>query len=108
MQPTASLRSRPLMPTFRHRWRASWHIWAMKKSRRRVTAPARATGAPFLHRIVSLPEKMDQAKHPFNVLEAAYWAFVFAAVVMASGAATIRLAAKAGQLLGIDDPRFRG
>src|SRR5688572_978353 len=36
-------------------------------SRRRVTAPARATGAPFLHRIASLPEKVDPTIYPFNI-----------------------------------------
>src|SRR5882762_7866702 len=37
------------------------------KSRRRMTAPVRTTGAPFLHRIESLPEKLDQTKYPFNI-----------------------------------------
>lgn len=37
------------------------------KTRRRVVAPARATGAPFLRRISSLPEKIDHARHPFNI-----------------------------------------
>src|SRR3989449_1070080 len=37
------------------------------KSRRRVPAPIRATGAPFLHRIASLPEKVDRTKYPFNI-----------------------------------------
>ncbi|CAN5862095.1 hypothetical protein BH18ACI5_BH18ACI5_12060 [soil metagenome] len=27
----------------------------------------RASGAPFLHRIVSLPEKIDQTRYPFNI-----------------------------------------
>jgi amidase len=47
-------------------WRTSWHSWAMK-SRRRVAEPARAAGAPFLHRIASLPEKVDPARYPFNI-----------------------------------------
>jgi predicted ATPase len=29
-------------------------------------APARTTGAPFLHRIASLPEKIDPTKYPFK------------------------------------------
>jgi predicted ATPase len=37
------------------------------KSRRRVTAPARAAGAPFLHRVTSLPEKTAPTAYPFNV-----------------------------------------
>src|SRR5687768_475122 len=37
------------------------------KRRRRMSAPTRASGAPFLHRIESLPEKIDQTKYPFNV-----------------------------------------
>jgi predicted ATPase len=37
------------------------------KSRRRVPAPVRATGAPFLHRIESLPEEMDHTRYPFNI-----------------------------------------
>jgi predicted ATPase len=37
------------------------------KSRRRVTAPVRATGAPFLHRIASVPEKIDPTMYPFNI-----------------------------------------
>jgi predicted ATPase len=32
-----------------------------------VAAPARTTGALFLHRIVSLPEKIDPTKYPFNI-----------------------------------------
>jgi predicted ATPase len=32
-----------------------------------VAAPVRATGAPFLRRIESLPEKIDQARFPFNI-----------------------------------------
>jgi len=32
-----------------------------------MVAPARAKGAPFLHRISSLPEKIDHAKYPFNI-----------------------------------------
>jgi hypothetical protein len=37
------------------------------KTTRRVFAPRRAAGAPFLHRVASLPEKIDQAKYPFNI-----------------------------------------
>src|SRR5688500_8050422 len=37
------------------------------KSKRRATAPRRTAGAPFLHRIASLPEKFDPAKYPFNI-----------------------------------------
>jgi predicted ATPase len=37
------------------------------KTRRKTTAPLRAAGAPFLHRIASQPETVDQAKYPFNV-----------------------------------------
>jgi predicted ATPase len=37
------------------------------KSRRRVAAPVGSAGAPFLHRIVSLPEKIDPTKYPFNI-----------------------------------------
>lgn len=36
-------------------------------SRRRMSAPARASGAPFLHEVVSLPERVDPARYPFNV-----------------------------------------
>jgi predicted ATPase len=36
------------------------------KSRRRAAAQVRAPGAPFLHRVVSLPEKIDRAVYPFN------------------------------------------
>jgi len=32
-----------------------------------MVAPARAKGAPFLHRIASLPEKIDHARYPFNI-----------------------------------------
>jgi predicted ATPase len=35
--------------------------------RRKVDALPRRTGAPFLHRIASLPEKIDQTEYPFNV-----------------------------------------
>lgn len=35
--------------------------------KRRATAPRRTAGAPFLHRIASLPEKIDQTKYPFNI-----------------------------------------
>src|SRR5271167_1503003 len=37
------------------------------KSRGRVAAPGRTAGAPFLHRIASLPEKIDRTTHPFNI-----------------------------------------
>jgi predicted ATPase len=33
-----------------------------------VAAPARAAGAPFLHRIASRPEKFDPGRYPFNIL----------------------------------------
>src|SRR4051812_49066350 len=29
--------------------------------------PTRRMGAPFLRRVVSLPEKFDRSRHPFNV-----------------------------------------
>jgi predicted ATPase len=32
-----------------------------------MSAPARASGAPFLHEVVSLPEKVHPARYPFNV-----------------------------------------
>lgn len=35
--------------------------------KRRPTVARRTAGAPFLHRIASLPEKIDQAKYPFNI-----------------------------------------
>lgn len=34
---------------------------------RKRTAPRRAAGSPFLHRVSSLPEGIDQTQHPFNV-----------------------------------------
>ena len=37
------------------------------KPRRRLTASVRTTGAPFLHRIESLPEKFDRANYPFDI-----------------------------------------
>jgi predicted ATPase len=37
------------------------------KARRRAAIPVRATGAPFLRGIASLPEKIDPAQYPFNV-----------------------------------------
>src|SRR6266571_5352770 len=37
------------------------------KAKRRQTAPARTTGAPFLRRIESLPEKFDHTRFPFNI-----------------------------------------
>jgi predicted ATPase len=36
-------------------------------ARRRWTVQPAATGAPFLHRIESLPEKIDPARYPFNI-----------------------------------------
>src|ERR671921_1665144 len=38
----------------------------MKKRRSRSTR-SRAAGAPFLHRITTLPEKIDPSTYPFNV-----------------------------------------
>jgi predicted ATPase len=37
------------------------------KSRRRARAPLRAAGAPFLHRVETLPEKIQPAEYPFNI-----------------------------------------
>ena len=37
------------------------------KSRRRATVPRTAAGAPFLHRIESLPEKVDATRYPFTI-----------------------------------------
>src|SRR4029453_16924542 len=37
------------------------------KSRRRRPAAARALGAPFLHRIESLNDKLDPTTYPFNI-----------------------------------------
>jgi predicted ATPase len=37
------------------------------KTGRRKTAPTRASGAPFLHGISSLPEKTDPTQYPFNI-----------------------------------------
>jgi predicted ATPase len=37
------------------------------KSGRRKAAPAPKTGAPFLHEVVSLPEKVDPGIYPFNL-----------------------------------------
>ncbi len=39
----------------------------MKARRRSTAAAARSTGAPFLRRVVSLPEKSDPTRYPFNV-----------------------------------------
>jgi len=36
------------------------------RTRRKVAAPRR-TGAPFLHRVVGLPEKIDQTAYPFSI-----------------------------------------
>ena len=46
--------------------RLSWHSLDMK-SRRRGAATVRTTGAPFLHAIASLPEKIDPDRYPFNI-----------------------------------------
>ncbi len=32
-----------------------------------MAEPVRAAGAPFLHRIASLPEKIDPTRYPFNI-----------------------------------------
>jgi predicted ATPase len=37
------------------------------KSRRGVRPSVHATGAPFLRRIVSLPERVDYSRYPFNI-----------------------------------------
>jgi len=37
------------------------------KSRRRISGSLRATGAPFLHQVVSLPEEMDRTRYPFSI-----------------------------------------
>jgi predicted ATPase len=37
------------------------------RRRRKTTDAARGTGAPFLRRIVSLPEKWDPGRHPFDI-----------------------------------------
>jgi predicted ATPase len=37
------------------------------KARKKVAAPVRTTGAPFLHRIETLPEKIDPTRYPFNI-----------------------------------------
>ena len=37
------------------------------KSRRRRSAAGKATGAPFLHRIESLADKVDPAEYPFSI-----------------------------------------
>ena len=37
------------------------------KSRRRALASVRAAGAPFLHRVESLPEKIQPTEYPFNI-----------------------------------------
>ena len=37
------------------------------KSRRKYTGRTRRTGAPFLHRVESLPGKFDQSVYPFNL-----------------------------------------
>ncbi len=42
------------------------HMGAELKTRRRTTA-LRPTGAPFLRRVVSLPERFDRSQYPFNL-----------------------------------------
>lgn len=37
------------------------------KPKQRINTSVHSTGAPFLHRVVSLPEKFDRSRHPFNV-----------------------------------------
>jgi len=37
------------------------------RPRGKATTPVRATGAPFLHSVQSLPEKFDPSKYPFNI-----------------------------------------
>lgn len=37
------------------------------RPRNKITLPLRSTGAPFLRRVVSIPEKFDQTRHPFNI-----------------------------------------
>jgi len=37
------------------------------KSRRKPDAQLRRTGAPFLHRVQSLPDKFDPTRYPFNL-----------------------------------------
>jgi predicted ATPase len=37
------------------------------KSRRKPAAQPQRTGAPFLHRVQSLPEKFDSTRYPFNL-----------------------------------------
>ena len=44
----------------------SWHSRRMKR-KQKVPVALRSTGAPFLRRVVSLPEKLDSARFPFNV-----------------------------------------
>lgn len=39
----------------------------MKARRKSKTEPVRTTGAPFLRRVVSLPERLDLTRYPFNV-----------------------------------------
>src|SRR6187401_2950281 len=37
------------------------------KRRRKGSSPGRSAGAPFLHGIVTLPEKLDPGTYPFNI-----------------------------------------
>jgi len=37
------------------------------KSRRKLAAPPRRTGAPFLHRVQSLSDRFDPTRYPFNL-----------------------------------------
>lgn len=42
-------------------------IFDQMRTRRKGAAPSRAAGAPFLHRVESLPEKIDTSTYPFNI-----------------------------------------
>jgi predicted ATPase len=37
------------------------------KPKKRIAPESRTTGAPFLRRVVSIPEKFDNTRHPFNI-----------------------------------------
>jgi hypothetical protein len=37
------------------------------KLTKKITPAARTTGAPFLRHVVSVPEKFDETRHPFNI-----------------------------------------
>ena len=47
-------------------WDVAWGNETMKPRPRNIPTLS-ATGAPFLRRVVSLPEKFDRTRHPFNV-----------------------------------------